>query len=93
MWPDSVIVPPPDAGIGAGLYMGATSGAWALRRSTCTPLPPIFAKPTHKGRAPLDQIQLSLGASSIPTTEIDLGVDQKGERGSCNVLDVSRRTV
>ncbi|WP_216326594.1 tyrosine-type recombinase/integrase [Deinococcus aestuarii] len=35
-----------------------------------------FAKLAHRGGAPLDQIQLSLGHASLQTTEVYLGVEQ-----------------
>ena len=45
-----------------------------------------FAKLAHKGGAPIDQIQLSLGHSSIQTTERYLGVDQDLTTAPCDVL-------
>jgi integrase len=45
-----------------------------------------FAKLAHQGGAPLDQIQLSLGHSSIQTTERYLGVDQYLTTAPCDVL-------
>lgn len=48
-----------------------------------------FAKLAHKGKAPLDQIQLSLGHASIVTTEIYLGVSQNLEEAPCDVLGLS----
>ena len=35
-----------------------------------------FAKLAHKGRAPLEQIQICLGHASVQTTERYLGVEQ-----------------
>ena len=45
-----------------------------------------FAKLAHKGGSPIDQIQLSLGHSSIQTTERYLGVDQDLTSAPCDVL-------
>ncbi len=45
-----------------------------------------FAKLAHKGGAALEQIQLSLGHSSIKTTEVYLGVDQDLTNAPCDFL-------
>lgn len=45
-----------------------------------------FAKLAHKGNAPIEQIQLSLGHSSIQTTERYLGVSQDLSSAPCDVL-------
>ena len=45
-----------------------------------------FAKLAHKGSAPLEQIQLSLGHSSVQTTERYLGVKQDLQSAPCDVL-------
>jgi site-specific recombinase XerD len=45
-----------------------------------------FAKLAHKGGSPIDQIQLSLGHSSLQTTERYLGVDQDLTTAPCDVL-------
>lgn len=58
--------------------VGLTVAPHDLRRS--------FAKLAHKGGAPIDQIQLSLGHSSIQTTERYLGVDQNLHSAPCDVL-------
>ncbi len=58
--------------------IGLTVAPHDLRRS--------FAKLAHKGGAPIDQIQLSLGHSSVQTTERYLGVDQNLHSAPCDVL-------
>lgn len=55
-----------------------TAKAHDLRRT--------FAKLAHKGGAPLEQIQLTLGHSSIQTTERYLGVEQNLTQAPCDVL-------
>lgn len=45
-----------------------------------------FAKLAHKGGAPLEQIQLTLGHASIKTTEVYLGIDQDLITAPCDVL-------
>jgi site-specific recombinase XerD len=58
--------------------IGVEIGPHDLRRS--------FAKLAHLGRAPLEQIQLSLGHASIVTTEIYLGVKQNLRDAPCDHL-------
>jgi len=47
-----------------------------------------FAKLAHKGRAPLEQIQISLGHASIQTTERYLGVAQDLTDAPCDRLGI-----
>lgn len=47
-----------------------------------------FAKLAHKGKAPLEQIQLSLGHASITTTERYLGVRQDFTDAPCDRLGI-----
>ena len=61
----------------AGIGMGDIA-PHDLRRS--------FAKLAHKGRAALEQIQLSLGHASIQTTERYLGVQQDLNDAPCDHL-------
>jgi site-specific recombinase XerD len=61
----------------AGL-VGVTVRPHDLRRT--------FAKLAYKGSAPIDQIQLSLGHSSMQTTERYLGVSQDLTSAPCDVL-------
>ena len=48
-----------------------------------------FAKLAHAGRAPLEQIQLSLGHASIVTTEIYLGTKQNLVDAPCDHLGLA----
>lgn len=59
---------------------GLSVAAHDLRRT--------FAKLAHKGGAGLDQIQLSLGHSSIQTTERYLGVSQDLQDAPCDHLGI-----
>lgn len=58
--------------------LGLTVAPHDLRRT--------FAKLAHKGNAPLEQIQLSLGHASVQTTERYLGVTQDLTSAPCDVL-------
>ncbi len=64
-------------------YAGADAAAHDLRRT--------FAKLAHKGGAPLEQIQLTLGHASIQTTERYLGVEQDLTHAPCDVLGLGIR--
>ena len=48
-----------------------------------------FAKLAHLGRAPLEQIQISLGHASIQTTERYLGLQQNLHDAPCDRLGIS----
>jgi integrase len=48
-----------------------------------------FAKLAHKGGSPVDQIQLSLGHSSMQTTEHYLGVQQNLHSAPCDALGLA----
>lgn len=45
-----------------------------------------FAKLAHKGNSPIEQIQLSLGHSSVQTTERYIGVQQDLSSAPCDVI-------
>ena len=64
-----------------GAAAGVDAAAHDLRRT--------FAKLAHKGGAPLEQIQLTLGHSTIQTTERYLGVAQNLESAPCDVLGLT----
>jgi site-specific recombinase XerD len=66
-------------GYGIDLHVGITPHD--LRRS--------YAKLAHRGRAPLEQIQLSLGHASIQTTERYLGIRQDLADAPCDHLGLS----
>jgi integrase len=67
---------------GAGAMIGVPNLApHDLRRT--------FAKLAHKGRAALEQIQLSLGHASITTTERYLGVRQDLTDAPCDHLGIT----
>jgi site-specific recombinase XerD len=65
---------------GYGKELGATLAPHDVRRT--------FAKLAHQGRAPLEQIQLSLGHASIQTTERYLGVTQDLADAPCDHLGI-----
>ena len=68
-----------------GKEIGAVLAPHDVRRT--------FAKLAHKGRAPLEQIQISLGHASIQTTERYLGVEQDLTDAPCDHLGIRvRRT-
>ena len=52
-----------------------------------------FAKLAHRGRSPLEQIQLSLGHESILTTERYLGVRQSFTDAPCDHLEIELEEV
>lgn len=58
--------------------IGVTIAPHDLRRT--------FAKLAHKGNAPIEQIQLSLGHSSVQTTERYIGVQQDLSSAPCDAL-------
>ena len=61
-----------------GCRLGLEIAPHDLRRS--------FAKLAHKGHAPLEQIQISLGHASIQTTERYLGIQQDLSDAPCDHL-------
>jgi site-specific recombinase XerD len=61
--------------------VGVTVAPHDLRRT--------FAKLAHKGGSPVDQIQLSLGHSSMQTTECYLGVEQNLHSAPCDALGLT----
>jgi site-specific recombinase XerD len=63
-----------------GKELGAALAPHDVRRT--------FAKLAHKGRAPLEQIQISLGHASIQTTERYLGVEQDLTDAPCDHLGI-----
>jgi site-specific recombinase XerD len=65
---------------GYGKRLGASLAPHDVRRT--------FAKLAHKGRAPLEQIQLVLGHASIQTTERYLGVEQDLADAPCDRLGI-----
>lgn len=58
--------------------IGVTIAPHDLRRT--------FAKLAHKGNSPIEQIQLSLGHSSVETTEGYIGVQQDLSSAPCDAL-------
>jgi site-specific recombinase XerD len=66
---------------GYGVDLGTGITPHDLRRS--------FAQLAHKGHAPLEQIQLSLGHASIATTERYIGVRQNLVNAPCDVLGLA----
>src|SRR5918911_805043 len=70
------------------IYNAIVSYAEELEKKGVAPhdLRRTFAKLAHKGGAPIDQIQLSLGHESIQTTEDYLGVEQDLTDAPCDHL-------
>jgi len=66
-----------------GRKLGAALAPHDVRRT--------FAKLAHKGRAPLEQIQISLGHASIQTTERYLGIIQDLTDAPCDHLGIRIR--
>ena len=69
--------------VGCGLRRGELAG---LGKITPHDLRRTFAKLAHLGRAPLEQIQISLGHASIQTTERYLGLKQNLHDAPCDRL-------
>jgi integrase len=65
-----------------GRKLGVRMGPHDVRRT--------FAKLAHKGRTPIEQIQLSLGHASITTTERYLGVELNLTDAPCDHLGIRR---
>ncbi|HXF43666.1 MAG TPA: tyrosine-type recombinase/integrase [Pyrinomonadaceae bacterium] len=72
------------------IYNIVVEYAEQLRKRGISPhdLRRTFAKLAHKGGAPIDQIQLSLGHDSILTTERYLGVEQDLTDAPCDYLGI-----
>jgi integrase len=66
-----------------GKRLGVTLAPHDVRRT--------FAKLAYKGRAPLEQIQMSLGHASIQTTERYLGAAQNLTDAPCDHLGIRAR--
>ena len=64
----------------------AYAGALGMKSFAPHDLRRSYAKLAHKGHAPLEQIQLSLGHASIQTTERYLGVEQDFTDAPCDHL-------
>jgi len=81
-----------DAVVGSSLTSQAVYGIVASYSQKlglpCAPhdLRRTFAQLAHKGQAPLEQIQLSLGHASIQTTERYLGIQQDLQDAPCDRL-------
>jgi site-specific recombinase XerD len=63
-----------------GRELGASLAPHDVRRT--------FAKLAHKGLAPLEQIQITLGHASIQTTERYVGVEQELSDAPCDHLGI-----
>ena len=66
--------------VGYGRKLGLEIAPHDLRRT--------FAKLAHKGHAAIEQIQISLGHSSIQTTERYLGIEQDLQDAPCDHLGI-----
>ena len=75
----------PQAVFEAVVSYGARAG---LGEITPHDLRRTFAKLAHLGRAPLEQIQISLGHASIQTTERYLGLRQNLHDAPCDRLGI-----
>ena len=76
-------------GLGAqSIFETVTASGLRIGAGKITPhdLRRTFAKLAHQGRAPLEQIQLSLGHASIQTTERYLGLRQNLHDAPCDRL-------
>ena len=83
----------PHHGAGHERPVNLRSGRIIRREARSAALAPhdvrrTFAKLAHKGRAPLEQIQISLGHASIQTTERYLGVEQDLTDAPCDHLGI-----
>ena len=75
------------AGIVSGPVLRPVSKG-GLGKVTPHDLRRTFAKLAHRGRAPLEQIQISLGHASIQTTERYLGLKQNLHDAPCDRLGI-----